>query len=366
MPGQARKILHNRSRSIGTPAERKSYSAPLSPLGPSSRALGASKLSLPEGWSQRVDEEGVVYYVDHVKKRTTYVDPRLQFLFKLDHSLPDGWEEAIDSKGNKYYINHKTKTTQKQPPPSNLNTPRHSGSEKELEFSKSKSCSNSVGNLKDAETMTQTRSSHNLEGLQHRLRVHADNGIARSMSTGNLPEQNEVDKALLKPMPKGWSRIVSANGTQCFINRVDGTFTYVDPRLEPIRARSIEGIPEIPAVTKPVPLKPLKRKASDEEKKKTTVPAAPKPQIETVTALTRKLSAEKTRDRTRSILTRHRSGSNSQALMRGESYIVDFGEEELSSTSAANTFITFVLLFFTFLVWMIKLPSNLISRSTSK
>uniref|UniRef100_A0A803XV33 WW domain-containing protein n=1 Tax=Meleagris gallopavo TaxID=9103 RepID=A0A803XV33_MELGA len=34
---------------------------------------------LPYGWEQETDESGQVYFVDHINKRTTYLDPRLAF-----------------------------------------------------------------------------------------------------------------------------------------------------------------------------------------------------------------------------------------------------------------------------------------------
>nr|XP_014428789.1 WW domain-containing oxidoreductase isoform X3 [Pelodiscus sinensis] len=34
---------------------------------------------LPYGWEQETDENGQIYFVDHINKRTTYLDPRLAF-----------------------------------------------------------------------------------------------------------------------------------------------------------------------------------------------------------------------------------------------------------------------------------------------
>uniref|UniRef100_A0A7N4PRW9 WW domain-containing protein n=1 Tax=Sarcophilus harrisii TaxID=9305 RepID=A0A7N4PRW9_SARHA len=34
---------------------------------------------LPYGWEQETDENGQVFFVDHINKRTTYLDPRLAF-----------------------------------------------------------------------------------------------------------------------------------------------------------------------------------------------------------------------------------------------------------------------------------------------
>lgn len=37
---------------------------------------GDGELPLPDGWEIDFDEEGKLYYVDHVNKETSWVDPR--------------------------------------------------------------------------------------------------------------------------------------------------------------------------------------------------------------------------------------------------------------------------------------------------
>uniref|UniRef100_A0A8C2XZD2 WW domain-containing protein n=1 Tax=Capra hircus TaxID=9925 RepID=A0A8C2XZD2_CAPHI len=46
---------------------------------PSSRWLSCCFSDLPYGWEQETDENGQVFFVDHINKRTTYLDPRLAF-----------------------------------------------------------------------------------------------------------------------------------------------------------------------------------------------------------------------------------------------------------------------------------------------
>ena len=63
---------------------------------------------LPPGWELRLDNHGRPYYVDHTRRRTTWL---------LDHSLlPPGWEERVDDRGRVYYVNHQTRTTTWTPP----------------------------------------------------------------------------------------------------------------------------------------------------------------------------------------------------------------------------------------------------------
>lgn len=65
-------------------------------------------MQLPRGWELRVDSQGRPYYVDHNRRRTTWL---------LDHTLlPPGWEERVDRRGRVYYVNHQTRSTTWTPP----------------------------------------------------------------------------------------------------------------------------------------------------------------------------------------------------------------------------------------------------------
>jgi len=61
-------------------------------------------MSLPPGWEARKDRTGRLYFVNHNRKETSWVDPR---------PMPSGWEEKYDpNTKRKYYANHLAKTTQ--------------------------------------------------------------------------------------------------------------------------------------------------------------------------------------------------------------------------------------------------------------
>jgi len=61
---------------------------------------------LPPGWEVRTDRYGRPYFLDHVHKRTTFVDPR----------VPSGWEMQLDGHGRPYFIDHISKRTTWQDP----------------------------------------------------------------------------------------------------------------------------------------------------------------------------------------------------------------------------------------------------------
>uniref|UniRef100_W5N3L6 WW and C2 domain containing 1 n=1 Tax=Lepisosteus oculatus TaxID=7918 RepID=W5N3L6_LEPOC len=80
------------------------------------------ELPLPQGWEEARDFDGRVYYIDHINKTTSWIDPRdrqtkpLTFADCIGDELPVGWEEAYDPKVGAYYVDHNTKTTQLEDP----------------------------------------------------------------------------------------------------------------------------------------------------------------------------------------------------------------------------------------------------------
>ncbi|XP_034539383.1 protein KIBRA [Notolabrus celidotus] len=80
------------------------------------------ELPLPEGWEEARDFDGKVYYIDHIKQCTSWIDPRdrqtkpLTFADCIGDELPIGWEEAYDPQVGAYYVDHNTKSTQLEDP----------------------------------------------------------------------------------------------------------------------------------------------------------------------------------------------------------------------------------------------------------
>jgi hypothetical protein len=60
------------------------------------------------GWELRFDNQNRPYYVDHNRRRTTWL---------LEQQiLPPAWEERVDRRGRVYYVDHNTRTTTWTPP----------------------------------------------------------------------------------------------------------------------------------------------------------------------------------------------------------------------------------------------------------
>uniref|UniRef100_A0A669F2Y0 Membrane-associated guanylate kinase, WW and PDZ domain-containing protein 3 n=1 Tax=Oreochromis niloticus TaxID=8128 RepID=A0A669F2Y0_ORENI len=76
---------------------------------------------LPFNWEMAYTETGMVYFIDHNTKTTTWLDPRLAKKAKPpekceDGELPYGWEEIDDPQYGTYYVDHINQKTQFENP----------------------------------------------------------------------------------------------------------------------------------------------------------------------------------------------------------------------------------------------------------
>ena len=85
---------------------------------------------LPSGWTMQVAPNGRVFFIDHISKKTTWVDPRNSRPSPLPSQsnvpnrrhqddlgpLPEGWEERVHTDGRIFFIDHNTRITQWEDP----------------------------------------------------------------------------------------------------------------------------------------------------------------------------------------------------------------------------------------------------------
>ncbi|KAM0806134.1 hypothetical protein BDR22DRAFT_4945 [Usnea florida] len=64
---------------------------------------------MPPGWELRFADDGRVYFADHNRKTTTWLDPRTGEALKF--YLPKGWERDQTEEGKTYFIDRNTDTT---------------------------------------------------------------------------------------------------------------------------------------------------------------------------------------------------------------------------------------------------------------
>ncbi|XP_064112811.1 LOW QUALITY PROTEIN: E3 ubiquitin-protein ligase Nedd-4-like [Macrobrachium nipponense] len=81
--------------------------------------------TLPRGWTSQVAPNGRVFFIDHINKQTTWIDPRFWYASSPPNQrhannwrhedelgpLPEGWEQRVHSDGRIFFIDHKNRTT---------------------------------------------------------------------------------------------------------------------------------------------------------------------------------------------------------------------------------------------------------------
>ncbi|XP_007947261.1 membrane-associated guanylate kinase, WW and PDZ domain-containing protein 3 [Orycteropus afer afer] len=76
---------------------------------------------LPKNWEMAYTDAGMIYFIDHNTKTTTWLDPRLCKKAKApedceDGELPYGWEKIEDPQYGTYYVDHLNQKTQFENP----------------------------------------------------------------------------------------------------------------------------------------------------------------------------------------------------------------------------------------------------------
>ncbi|XP_061505719.1 E3 ubiquitin-protein ligase Nedd-4 isoform X3 [Anopheles gambiae] len=134
---------------------------PTSPSHPTTPAPAAqpNATGLPPGWAVQVASNGRLFFIDHINKTTSWVDPRTGLASTIPSAagsdgvagggagstagsghgsrgdsrssddnlgpLPEGWEERVHSDGRTFFIDHNTRTTQWDDP--RLSNPKIAG-----------------------------------------------------------------------------------------------------------------------------------------------------------------------------------------------------------------------------------------------
>ncbi|XP_058266520.1 membrane-associated guanylate kinase, WW and PDZ domain-containing protein 3a isoform X2 [Hemibagrus wyckioides] len=80
-----------------------------------------SQEALPKNWEMAYTETGMVYFIDHNTKTTTWLDPRLAKKAKPpekcdEGELPYGWEKIEDPQYGTYFVDHINQKTQFENP----------------------------------------------------------------------------------------------------------------------------------------------------------------------------------------------------------------------------------------------------------
>uniref|UniRef100_A0A671PIZ4 E3 ubiquitin-protein ligase n=1 Tax=Sinocyclocheilus anshuiensis TaxID=1608454 RepID=A0A671PIZ4_9TELE len=187
-------------------------------------------------WEQRVDQNGRVYYVDHVEKRTAWERP---------DSLPTGWERRVDPMGRVYFVDHISRTTTWQRP--TMETVRNYEQWQHQRSQLQGAMQQFNQRFIDQASATQNKEFDPLGPLPHGWEKRTDsNGRVYFVhhSTRTTQWEDPRTQGLLneKPLPEGWEMRFTVDGIPYFVDHTHRTTTYIDPRTG---KSSLENGPQI-------------------------------------------------------------------------------------------------------------------------
>uniref|UniRef100_A0A672IZS1 E3 ubiquitin-protein ligase n=1 Tax=Salarias fasciatus TaxID=181472 RepID=A0A672IZS1_SALFA len=188
------------------------------------RAPAASSGPLPPGWEQRVDQNGRLYFVDHVEKRTTWERPE---------PLPTGWERRVDQMGRVYFVDHITRTTTWQRP--TMETVRNYEQWQHQRSQLQGAMQQFNQRFIEQVSTAQKEQFDPLGPLPHGWEKRTDsNGRVYFVHhpTRSTQWEDPRTQGLLneKPLPEGWEMRFTVDGIPYFVDHNRRTTTYIDPR----------------------------------------------------------------------------------------------------------------------------------------
>uniref|UniRef100_A0A8C7GJU7 E3 ubiquitin-protein ligase n=1 Tax=Oncorhynchus kisutch TaxID=8019 RepID=A0A8C7GJU7_ONCKI len=154
-------------------------------------------------WEQRVDQNGRLYFVDHVEKRTAWERPE---------PLPSGWERRVDPMGRVYFVDHITRTTTWQRP--------------------------TMETVRNYEQWQHQR--NQLQGAMQQFNqrfIFGVNGVSGNSDWSNqlqdqVPATENKQFDPLGPLPHGWEKRTDSNGRVYFVQHTTRTTQWEDPRTQ--------------------------------------------------------------------------------------------------------------------------------------
>ncbi|KAM6977743.1 E3 ubiquitin-protein ligase Itchy-like, partial [Aplochiton taeniatus] len=195
---------------------------------------------MPPGWEQRVDQNGRLYFVDHVEKRTTWERPE---------PLPPSWERRVDPMGRVYFVDHITRTTTWQRPTQETvrNYEQWQHQRSQLQGPGAMQQFNQRFIYGDQAQPTQNKEFDPLGPMPHGWEKRTDtNGRVYFVHHPTRATQWEDPRTqgLMndKALPEGWEMRFTVDGIPYFVDHNRRTTTYIDPRTG---KSSLENGPQI-------------------------------------------------------------------------------------------------------------------------
>uniref|UniRef100_A0A8C7CGL3 E3 ubiquitin-protein ligase n=1 Tax=Oncorhynchus kisutch TaxID=8019 RepID=A0A8C7CGL3_ONCKI len=189
-------------------------------------------------WEQRVDQNGRMYFVDHIEKRTTWDRP---------DSLPSGWERRVDPMGRVYFVDHITRTTTWQRPTQESVRNYEEWQHQRSQLQGAMQQFNQRFIFGDQQIAAANKEFDPLGPLPHGWEKRTDtNGRVYFVhhTTRMTQWEDPRTQGLLndKPLPEGWEMRFTVDGIPYFVDHNRRTTTYIDPRTG---KSSLENGPQI-------------------------------------------------------------------------------------------------------------------------
>uniref|UniRef100_A0A8C7Z5P8 E3 ubiquitin-protein ligase n=1 Tax=Oryzias sinensis TaxID=183150 RepID=A0A8C7Z5P8_9TELE len=179
-------------------------------------------------WEQRVDQNGRLYYVDHVEKRTTWDRPE---------PLPPGWERRVDQMGRVYFVDHISRTTTWQRPTMETvrNYEQWQHQRSQLQGAMQQFNQRFIYGVQDPAAAAQNKEFDPLGPLPTGWEKRTDaNGRVYFLHhpTRSTQWEDPRTQGLLneKPLPEGWEMRFTVDGIPYFVDHNRRSTTYIDPR----------------------------------------------------------------------------------------------------------------------------------------
>uniref|UniRef100_A0A8C2L1B1 E3 ubiquitin-protein ligase n=1 Tax=Cyprinus carpio TaxID=7962 RepID=A0A8C2L1B1_CYPCA len=173
-------------------------------------------------WEQRVDQNGRLYYVDHVEKKTTWERPE---------PLPAGWERRVDPMGRVYFVDHISRTTTWQRP--TMETVRNY-EQWQHQRSQLQGAMQQLNHILAPLFLTFLLVSPSVSLSEKRTdsngRVYFVHHSTRTTQWEDPRTQGLLND---KPLPEGWEMRFTVDGIPYFVDHTRRTTTYIDPRTMP-------------------------------------------------------------------------------------------------------------------------------------
>jgi uncharacterized protein YbdZ (MbtH family) len=198
-------------------------SSPTTPTTPTLTSNG-----LPEGWEQRVDQNGRIYYIDHNTRRTTWTRPTLA---SDSSTSPPGTSQTNTNTMARHHISDESNNDESTP---------------SLESSTSNSTNNNRGSSASRAQSTSSSSTRSDEPLPSGWEIsYTDKGRMFFIDhttkqttwidprTGKPSPQPALDfEKRIGSLPTGWEERRHHDGRIFYIDHVNKKTQWEDPRLE--------------------------------------------------------------------------------------------------------------------------------------